>query len=1008
MGGLLSLMPAQRLASGLTTKLGLNYKNNIYLKWYKYQYGEILFRMTQDNNMFRHSAKGLHQISFTERELDILSCIISGRTSRKSIASTFNISTATVASYMRSIMQKLECSSLEYVRMYIESENLVESLRERFNAYICSDTLGFKNKQSIPYINRSSDESQDIHPSQMLTIKTIQLLWQQHAQKLWFVVIIVIAILMLFSVFKVDTHYIRSEFILPETQYLLQRDGIINETKKALLKNKRDNNKLPIVTLVGIGGAGKTTIARMIAQQHKGLTWEINAESKAALIASFRKLAYYSATTREEKERIEFIGRIPSSSEQELQIVLFIKDKVRNHPGWLLIYDNVESVDCVQDYFPFERNVWGTGSVIVTTRNQNLKTGIQIKIPELNQEESLKLFCMTSHGLKKLKEPEKLELSKFIDNLPPYPLDVSIAGHYLSATNFSREEYLRSFYRKQRNLDFKNVLIDEYNYLQTRGDILNLTLTRLLKENPHYLGLLVVISSLDSQNIPIDLCEKFDRPETVQDFIRQLKKASLITVSSKDYDKKQYLVIHRTIQAYIVEWLYTTELVKKQEVSQLVSKLVRLLENKIHNNIRDENYDQQFEIFSHLNKMLLVPELSTKDQSILSAAYECMLIDLEQKSISDLDKIRNHVDQLNIEPNSYRYLLTLSYYGALLRKYGRYKESLSILEKCVDLSYKHYPDSIDYYRALRMLGVTYRVLGRYREAQMCFDSCKKVYQLFPNKNREKAEIIAQLGLMCRDTGKYIEAQKLLKESVDILTKKNSYLMKVLQPYFWLHLIDLELGYYSENRMSFASINRTKSGLLLQVEKHQSRYEGVRAHHLGNQEKALEILESAYKVDLKTGYIENYNSFKGYLPILGKTYIHFKRYKEARNILETCLNYAEHLYGKNKFQNARIICYLGDLDLAEGHLALAESNMEKAYALFKESDHTDMYIPLESLADLYKQKFQNARKVQNLTEQGKSYEKYKKSIIEAHKIIQERFPQGSDHVKRIEKKLKSLK
>ena len=204
------------------------------------------------------------------------------------------------------------------------------------------------------------------------------------------------------------------------------------------------------------------------------------------------------------------------------------------------------------------------------------------------------------------------------------------------------------------------------------------------------------------------------------------------------------------------------------------------------------------------------------------------------------------------------------------------------------------------------------------------------------------------------------------------------------------------------------MNTKKSSLLLQVEIHQSRYEGVSAYHLGNQEKALEILESAYKVDLKTGYIENYNSFRGYLPILGKTYIHFKRYKEARNILETCLSYTEHLYGKNKIQNARIICYLGDLELAEGHLDLAESNMEKAYALFKDSDHTDMYIPLESLADLYKQKFKNAQKVQNLTEQEKCYENYKRFITEAHKIIQERFPSGSDHVKRIEKKLKSLK
>lgn len=963
--------------------------------------------MTSNTHTSKHFPNTGQHKSFTERELDILACIITGRTSRKSIASALNISTATVASYMRGIMQKLECSSWEYVRAYIESENMVDFLREHYKNSVCSETVGLNRTQRLPYFKSAQASQDDLQGS---TVKTVHRLLQTNIRMRRFITIpLILSILfILWGAFRITPHYIRSEFILPETQYLLPRERLINEIKKALREHNRDNNKIPVVTLVGIGGAGKTTTARMLAQHHKGLTWEINAESRASVMASFRKLAYYVATSKDDKERIEFIQRIPSPIEQELQFVLFIKDKIQNHPGWLLVYDNVESFNELQEYFPYDTNVWGTGAVILTTRNENLKIGHQIRIPELNQDESLKLFCMSTNSTGVMQHSEKKELSEFIQKLPPYPLDIAIAARYIYATHTSREEYLKSFYHKSRNVEFKKALHDDYNYTQTREDILNLTLTRLLKENPQYLGLLVVISALDSQNIPIDLCERFDRADIVQDFIRQLKKASLITVSSKHSREKQGMYIHRTIQAYIVAWLRNNPLIKETMLDEHLSKLVCLMEKTIHDNIREENYERHLELIPHINKLLTSSELSPQDKVILSAANTCMQIDLEQMPISDLDTMKSFVSQLSLDPYSYRSMLTLSYYGYSLCNFGRYLKALNIFEKCVDMLYEKYPESLEYYRVVRELGVFYRVIGRYREAQMYFDSCKKVFELFPKREREKAEIIAQIGLLLRDTGKYVEAEKLLRESVELISKKNPFLEKILQPYFWLHTIYLELGYPKKLLEGFSNTSTTKAGILLLAETQRLGYNGVCEYHIGNYEKARKILEDVYKTDLQTGYIQNYNSFKLCLPILGKVYIHFNRYKEARNVLETCLMYAEQLYGKNKFQNGRIMCYLGDLELAEGKLDLAENKMVQAYTLFKEVDHTDMYIPLESLAALYKERFENARKVQDIVGQEKCYEQYKKYLTETNKIIQERFPADSDHVKRITKKLKALK
>ena len=88
-----------------------------------------------DNSLKNQSRIG--SVNFTQRELDVMACIVGGRTSKKSIASTLNISPRTASTHSYNIMQKLQCSSWEYIRTFIEENGYMAELRALYTAILC-------------------------------------------------------------------------------------------------------------------------------------------------------------------------------------------------------------------------------------------------------------------------------------------------------------------------------------------------------------------------------------------------------------------------------------------------------------------------------------------------------------------------------------------------------------------------------------------------------------------------------------------------------------------------------------------------------------------------------------------------------------------------------------------------------------------------------------------------------------------------------------------------------
>src|SRR3546814_17604867 len=99
---------------------------------------------------------------------------------------------------------------------------------------------------------------------------------------------------------------------------LLQRPNLMNQIEEKL----KEQQGIQTIALIGPGGAGKTTIARVYGRSQKlPIVWEINAETKENLINSFECLAYALSKTEEEKKILKGYKEIKNDEEREKQIM---------------------------------------------------------------------------------------------------------------------------------------------------------------------------------------------------------------------------------------------------------------------------------------------------------------------------------------------------------------------------------------------------------------------------------------------------------------------------------------------------------------------------------------------------------------------------------------------------------------------------------------------------------------------------------------------------------------
>jgi tetratricopeptide (TPR) repeat protein len=822
-----------------------------------------------------------------------------------------------------------------------------------------------------------------------------------------------------------NTPLVHSDLLLPKDSVFLPRPELT-----ALIDDKfKQGNGIRAVALVGTGGAGKSTLARQyVRQQNPYIVWEINAETKNSIKASFENLAYTLAITEEDKKLLSRLEDIKEATVKEDKIIQFVKDQLKLHSNWFLIYDNVENFADIQKYFPRDIKTWGYGKVILTTRDGNIQNNEYINntiyMGELSPPQKLFLFE------KIMMEENKIyghtatpkEIDQFLEHIPPFPLDVSVAAYYLKTTNIPYKVYLENL--TKNNQDVSNIqedlLKEAGGYIKTRYNIITLSLQHLLETDPHFRDLLLLICLLDSQNIPRDLLDSYESPLIIDKFIYHLKKYSLVTNESSS--SRQFVPafsIHRSTQG--IGLVYLTKALDSETKMQSLSRITQTLEKYIEKTTRNQDLVKMRLLISHGKKFTSHTKLVPED---LKNTINCELGTLYFYSGS-YDKAKPFLEEacfkINQEKpqNSHKIAHNMECLGIVYKNLGDYEKSKKLLENSLTRYQKHLPpEHIDIIRVLTILGFTNRVIGNYGVAKSTLENAKMLLdQNLKTPESKMLEsynsvpwILLHLGITHLESGNYVEAKKLIEESLAIYKKST------LKNPLGLALSLSQLG----NVYGVLGDYDKAKKLLEQSQKIYK--ENLPENHIdvawglaflgnvykGSKEyaKAEEVLNKSLRIYKET-LPESHIFIAWGLSNLGELNKEMGRYEKAIDFFEQSIRIYEKNYGKDHIDSAPFIAGLGRVYLAQDRLELAETTIMRALKIFQQKN-INAYKCLEGLSDLSLKKAQEAHENKDFVSYQRMKDRAITYLTQTLETMNTYFPKDAPHVERVRAKLDKLR
>jgi tetratricopeptide (TPR) repeat protein/DNA-binding CsgD family transcriptional regulator len=807
---------------------------------------------------------------------------------------------------------------------------------------------------------------------------------------------------------------VRSDLVIPAESLFLNRLVIIQKLDDQFKKQKEE---VKTVALVGAGGAGKTTLARQYAhsQKQSAIIWELNAETTRSLKGSFEKMAYALSQGKEDDKVLAEFQKIAHLVEREDKILQFVKKHLSQRSGWVLIFDQIDHLADIQKYFPKDANIWGEGKVILTTRDLNIQNSKQVNaivvIEELTPDQKLDLFTkiMSNGDSHSFSHAQQEEARKFLEEIPPFPLDVSIAAYYLRVTRTSYEKYLGHLneYNQYVDLTQENILQEAGEYANTRYKIISLTLNRLVNLHPDYGSLLLMISLLDSQNIPRDLLDAYKDDAIVDTFIYNLKKHSLIINESSQLPNSiATFSIHQNTQNINRSYLF--KVLSPQKNTYLLSSIANALENFVLGLIGREDILELHLLIKHCEKFLSHGNLlDEKITEPVSAALGYMYFHL-----GDYDKAQKIIKaNLDISKryeikNNARIAKLLDYLGYIHRAKGDYKTSRSLLEESLNIYTTHFPEKYtEIVQVMVSLGKTYKELGNYGKAMELLEQSLAIHEKFPIKNPlSLARSLADLGNACRSAGNYEKATSFLDRSFRIYKSvSHGVHLSISQILMYLGLLEYDLGNIDKARGYLESSLRDYEKYFPEGHIYIARnltHLGSVYRNLKNYKEAIKLLEKSLSIH-KKHFPSDHVQLAWVLGILGKAYAGSGDYKKAHQLLEKSLTIYKGYYGPGHIKTAWVIKAIGEVYLLEKNKEAAEKFLNESARLFQQANHPMYYKYLESLAELFLEKSMN----ENNNQRAKVFKEQAMNLLrQALDIIKVHFPENSSHIARIQSKL----
>ncbi|HEV2783999.1 MAG TPA: FxSxx-COOH system tetratricopeptide repeat protein [Actinophytocola sp.] len=254
----------------------------------------------------------------------------------------------------------------------------------------------------------------------------------------------------------------------------------------AVAKNLSAGSTVTVHSVHGLGGVGKTQLAIEYAYTHAreyDLVWSIAAEDRATIPDQFATLA-------------RKMGLTPAPDPDDLRDQ--VHDALRHTAGWLLIFDNADSVPDIQPWLPSIPLPVGTpGHVIVTTRRGGFGS-----IGQVLDLDVLELPAAVRLLRSRVPDLDQDIAEQLAEQLGRLPLGLEQAAAYLDRTQTPAADYLHLLQTAPRAMLADGVVHAHGHSLAT---VWNLSLDRIAREDPAAMELLGICAYLAPEAIPLDL-----------------------------------------------------------------------------------------------------------------------------------------------------------------------------------------------------------------------------------------------------------------------------------------------------------------------------------------------------------------------------------------------------------------------------------------------------------------------------------------------------------------------
>ncbi|MET8860037.1 FxSxx-COOH system tetratricopeptide repeat protein [Streptomyces sp. NPDC004579] len=288
-----------------------------------------------------------------------------------------------------------------------------------------------------------------------------------------------------------------------------------------------DGVGIPVVVVHGLGGVGKTELARQYAQTHRhsyDLVWWIDAAAPGAVDVALAEIAVRLSPF--------WGGTVPS----ERALTAWALSWLQQHDNWLLVYDNVEDPNLLWPHL----GSLGRGHHLITSRHTTgwKRRGTLIGLDVLPRKDSVALLNAWEPFSSLEEEWHAGQLAKELGDLP---LALEQAAAYMAQTVTSIQSYRDSL---AEQLD--EAAQDHSGEEQTVARVWRLTLTALEETAPLAVELLHVLAWLDPDNCPRSLLAPLAPGKVPVDrALGRLNTFSMVTLTDKTVS------VHRLVQTVL-------------------------------------------------------------------------------------------------------------------------------------------------------------------------------------------------------------------------------------------------------------------------------------------------------------------------------------------------------------------------------------------------------------------------------------------------------------------------